>query len=386
MLLICMSMAGTASLIFCILLLLIKRKNFSYRLGRKLVLLSLAGYLIPFQLVKYYLPQDFLEDTNSLNTISYFVNFDNKEALSYHGISIWMSDWVLMIGLSWLFLITGFSIYEIIKYHQLTKKLKRDSSKRSRFVNGIGEIHYRISDQIDSPYTIGFIKPFIVFPENMEDDPLSELLLKHEYCHQRRHDSIVKLLCLLAICLHFFNPLALLTLLLYTKFSEYIADEAATGGCSKEECKAYAVALVTLSGKTRQVPVVWRNNLLGDEKSMKRRVELIMRKNKTASKIGTVAAVMASVILSGTTVLAYAPMQTTNIPYDNMESEGVVGFSETAVNNQYSDYDFYFEDEEHNIIPLYDYSTDDSRALLCSHNYKTGYANQHVKTALADVL
>ncbi len=381
MLLICMSMAGTASLIFCILLLLIKRKNFSYRLGRKLVLLSLAGYLIPFQLVKYYLPQDFLEDTNSLNTISYFVNFDNKEALSYHGISIWMSDWVLMIGLSWLFLITGFSIYEIIKYHQLTKKLKRDSSKRSRFVNGIGEIHYRISDQIDSPYTIGFIKPFIVFPENMEDDPLSELLLKHEYCHQRRHDSIVKLLCLLAICLHFFNPLALLTLLLYTKFSEYIADEAATGGCSKEECKAYAVALVTLSGKTRQVPVVWRNNLLGDEKSMKRRVELIMRKNKTASKIGTVAAVMASVILSGTTVLAYAPMQTTNIPYDNMESEGVVGFSETAVNNQYSDYDFYFEDEEHNIIPLYDYSTDDSRALLCSHNYKTGYANQHVKNS-----
>ena len=310
MLLICMSMAGTASLIFCILLLLIKRKNFSYRLGRKLVLLSLAGYLIPFQLVKYYLPQDFLEDTNSLNTISYFVNFDNKEALSYHGISIWMSDWVLMIGLSWLFLITGFSIYEIIKYHQLTKKLKRDSSKRSRFVNGIGEIHYRISDQIDSPYTIGFIKPFIVFPENMEDDPLSELLLKHEYCHQRRHDSIVKLLCLLAICLHFFNPLALLTLLLYTKFSEYIADEAATGGCSKEECKAYAVALITLSGKTRQVPVVWRNNLLGDEKSMKRRVELIMRKNKKASKIGTVAAVMASVILSGTTVLAYAPMQT----------------------------------------------------------------------------
>lgn len=380
MLLICMSMAGTASLIFCILLLLIKRKNFSYRLGRKLVLLSLAGYLIPFQLVKYYLPQDFLEDTNSLNTISYFVNFDNKEALSYHGISIWMSDWVLMIGLSWLFLITGFSIYEIIKYHQLTKKLKGDSSKRSRFVNGIGEIHYRISDQIDSPYTIGFIKPFIVFPENMEDNPLSELLLKHEYCHQRRHDSIVKLLCLLAICLHFFNPLALLTLLLYTKFSEYIAAEAATGGCSKEECKAYAIALVTLSGKTRQVPVVWRNNLLGDEKSMKRRVELIMRKNKKASKIGTVAAVMASVILSGTTVLAYAPMQTTRMPYNNVNTENAINFSEVVNNQYFADYDFYFEDENHNIIPI-DNSTNDSRAILCSHNFKTGYANQHIKNS-----
>ena len=381
MLLICMSMAGTASLIFCILLLLIKRKNFSYRLGRKLVLLSLAGYLIPFQLVKYYLPQDFLEDTNSLNTISYFVNFDNKEALSYHGISIWMSDWVLMIGLSWLFLITGFSIYEIIKYHQLTKKLKRDSSKRSRFVNGIGEIHYRISDQIDSPYTIGFIKPFIVFPENMEDDPLSELLLKHEYCHQRRHDSIVKLLCLLAICLHFFNPLALLTLLLYTKFSEYIADEAATGGCSKEECKAYAVALITLSGKTRQVPVVWRNNLLGDEKSMKRRVELIMRKNKTASKIGTVAAVMASVILSGTTVLAYAPMQTTTNHYDNMTTEGTFGFNSVATEQTFNGYDTYFENENHDITILNAEVTNSTRAILCSHNFESGYLNQHIKNS-----
>lgn len=27
------------------------------------------------------------------------------------------------------------------------------------------------------------------------------------------------------------------------------------------------------------------------------------------------------------------------------------------------------------------YSTDDSRALLCSHNFKTGYANQHVKNS-----
>ena len=52
MLLICMSIAGTLPLLVCILLMLLKRKNFSYRLGRKLLLLSLAGYLIPFQVIK----------------------------------------------------------------------------------------------------------------------------------------------------------------------------------------------------------------------------------------------------------------------------------------------------------------------------------------------
>ena len=120
MLWICMSIAGTMPLLVCLLLMLLKRKNFSYRLGRKLVLLSLAEYFIPFQMVKYYLPQDMLEETNSLNAISYFVNFDDKEAVSYHGISVWMPDWILMIVLCWLFVIAGFSIYETIKYHQLT--------------------------------------------------------------------------------------------------------------------------------------------------------------------------------------------------------------------------------------------------------------------------
>ena len=46
---------------------------------------------------------------------------------------------------------------------------------------------------------------------------------------------------------------------------------------------------------------------------MKRRVEFIMMKNKKASKIGTAAAILASVFLSGTTVFGYAPMQTTEV-------------------------------------------------------------------------
>ena len=51
MLLICMGIAGTLPLVLCVLLMMIRRKNFSYRLGRNLVFLSLAGYLIPFQLI-----------------------------------------------------------------------------------------------------------------------------------------------------------------------------------------------------------------------------------------------------------------------------------------------------------------------------------------------
>lgn len=375
MLLICMSIAGTVPLIICLLLLLLQRKKFSYRLGRNLVFLSLAGYLIPFQVVKYLMPTDVLIRTDALANISYYINFDDKGAISYHRISLWMSDWILMIGLCWLFLISGFSVYEIIKYHRLTRKLKKITEKRTCFLPGIGDVEYRISPLIGSPYTIGFLKPFIVAPESLEDSRLSEMILRHEYSHLRRHDSAVKLLCLLAICLHFYNPLTLLTLLLYTSFSENIADQAATEGFTTEERKAYAVALVNLSARNRQVPVVWKNNLLGAKHTMKRRVEFIMMKNRKASKIGTAAAILASVFLSGTTVFGYAPMQTTEAA-DSVQLNETVSFVDSASNNPFANSNIYFEIDEHVNILVND-SDLEPRAIICTHDFKSGYADVH---------
>lgn len=375
MLLICMSIAGTVPLIICLLLLLLQRKKFSYRLGRNLVFLSLAGYLIPFQVVKYLMPTDVLIRTDALANISYYINFDDKGAISYHRISLWMSDWILMIGLCWLFLISGFSVYEIIKYHRLTRKLKKITEKRTCFLPGIGDVEYRISPLIGSPYTIGFLKPFIVAPESLEDSRLSEMILRHEYSHLRRHDSAVKLLCLLAICLHFYNPLTLLTLLLYTSFSENIADQAATEGFTTEERKAYAVALVDLSARNRQVPVVWKNNLLGAKHTMKRRVEFIMMKNRKASKIGTAAAILASVFLSGTTVFGYAPMQTTEAA-DSVQLNETVSFVDSASNNPFANSNIYFETDEHVNILVND-SDLEPRAIICTHDFKSGYADVH---------
>lgn len=375
MLLICMSIAGTVPLIICLLLLLLQRKKFSYRLGRNLVFLSLAGYLIPFQVVKYLMPTDVLIRTDALANISYYINFDDKGAISYHGISLWMSDWILMIGLCWLFLISGFSVYEIIKYHRLTRKLKKITEKRTCFLPGIGDVEYRISPLIGSPYTIGFLKPFIVAPESLEDSRLSEMIMRHEYSHLRRHDSAVKLLCLLAICLHFYNPLTLLTLLLYTSFSENIADQAATEGFTTEERKAYAVALVNLSARNRQVPVVWKNNLLGAKHTMKRRVEFIMMKNRKASKIGTAAAILASVFLSGTMVFGYAPMQTTEAA-DSVQLNETVSFVDSASNNPFANSNIYFETDEHVNILVND-SDLEPRAIICTHDFKSGYADVH---------
>ncbi|MFR7572103.1 MAG: M56 family metallopeptidase [Blautia faecis] len=226
-----------------------------------------------------------------------------------------------------------------------------------------------------SPYTIGFLKPFIVAPESLADSRLSEMILRHEYSHLCCHDSAVKLLCLLAICLHFYNPLTLLTLLLYTSFSENIADQAATEGFTTEEKKAYAVALVNLSARNRQVPVVWKNNLLGAKHTMKRRVEFIMMKNRKASKIGTAAAILASVFLSGTTVFGYAPMQTVEVTDSSPITKEFVSFNDSNQSAYFND-SLHFKTENDEVIPVSE-SDLDGRALICTHDFKSGYADRH---------
>ena len=102
--------------------------------------------------------------------------------------------------------------------HQLTRKLKRITEIRTYPLPGIGNVEYRISPEMNTPYTLGFVKPFIVAPAEFPNSKLSEMILRHEYSHLRRRDSIVKLICLLAICLHCFNPLTILTFLLTPVF------------------------------------------------------------------------------------------------------------------------------------------------------------------------
>lgn len=104
-------------------------------------------------------------------------------------------------------------------------------------------------------------------------------------------------------------------------------------------------------------------------------MELIMNRNKKASKIGTVAAVLASVILSGTTVFAYTPMQT--VKDSTHTNEDYISFDfNIEAESLFSNYDTYFETMDGIIIPITTTNSNE-RAIFCSHNFKSGYVNKH---------
>jgi len=106
-----------------------------------------------------------------------------------------------------------------------------------------------LSDKIKTPALYGIIKPKIILPMEYEASELKYILL-HERAHMKRKDNFIRLLALVVVCLHWFNPLAWLMLKLLYSDIELACDELVLSKCNEAERKEYAYTLLHTAEKT----------------------------------------------------------------------------------------------------------------------------------------
>lgn len=315
-LLACMSLAGTIPVVLCFLLYLLQRGSYNYQFGRILLLTGVVFFLIPFQLVKYLIPEDIFPEPmfseESQLYLSHSLNFWHEKPNEY----VWTPQWLSVLIFLWAMVVIGFSVYEFIAYRKAIRRISgsivfeiEDPEKNFTY--------YIVPDKVSGPCTIGFFHQKIIIPRHLPHDPDFEKVYKHEYAHLKNHDNFVKLLCLAVMCLHWMNPAAYLLLYLYRQTAEAVSDGAATEGCTEEEIKSYAILLVTESTSRKNISAVWKNNLSGNKengktmKIMLRRIDFMMQKKRNGKlQKGIMVAVSTlTVLASASTALAYQPMQ-----------------------------------------------------------------------------
>lgn len=106
-----------------------------------------------------------------------------------------------------------------------------------------------LSDKIKTPALYGIIKPKIILPIEYEASE-SKYILLHERAHMKRKDNFIRLLALVVVCLHWFNPLAWLMLKLLYSDIELACDEFVLSKCNEAERKEYAYTLLHTAEKT----------------------------------------------------------------------------------------------------------------------------------------
>ena len=369
----------------CFLLFLIQRDSYNFLWGRKLLLAGVFFFLVPVQLVRFLLPMNILQEPVFSEETQLYLSH-SMDFLPGHGDEyVWFPRWVSAIILLWAGIVILFALYQFIKYRKIVRKINRSVFY---YVDEpeMELVYYVVPDGSCGPCTVGFFRQKIIIPESFTELENFSMVYQHEYTHLKNRDNLVKLLCLIVLCIHWMNPAAYLLLFLYRITSEAVSDDAAVLGYSKDIVKTYAMLLVTTTPVREKLPVVWKNNFSSEGKMIKRRINYMMKKRKNGwMRKGIIAMVSAlTIAASAGTVLAYEPMQW---------SDGSVGESIVLDESDMSNFDFLsgelndidfsktdtvFVTENGIQIPIMD---NDSSRVLCKHNMVNGYLHNHTSNS-----
>lgn len=110
------------------------------------------------------------------------------------------------------------------------------------------KVEIRVCGGISSPLTYGLVKPVILLPKTFElgNPEKLKFVLTHELTHIKRFDILRKIAAIIAVCVHWFNPLAWVMFVLFNRDIELVCDDAVIGKIGRENRKKYAMALIEM--------------------------------------------------------------------------------------------------------------------------------------------
>ena len=194
--------------------------------------------------------------------------------------SLWTVLWFIGFLLCVLYFITA--------YRRGMKKFKNALPLETAFIKEWKEKHplkrtlsIQSSDQVSTPLSYGILKPVILIPRNLafENTEVLNYILTHEYVHIRHFDILTKMLMMLAVSIHWFNPMVWVMYLLLNRDIELICDETVIKLFGEKNKSSYAHILIDMEiQKAGLMPLC--NNF--SKNATQERISAIMKTRKTS--------------------------------------------------------------------------------------------------------
>ena len=175
----------------------------------------------------------------------------------------------------WLTGLLAFALYNIISLAKLRRGL-RDAQP-------LGGNLYR-SPLATSPFVLGLWRPRIYLPPGLSPQQ-EEYILLHERTHIRRGDHCTRLLGLVALGIHWFNPLCWLAFACFCRDTELSCDESVVHHLGSQSKQPYShTLLLVTAGGSHPAPLAF------GESNPKGRIRNILRYRPPAKGLALVLA------------------------------------------------------------------------------------------------
>ena len=157
-----------------------------------------------------------------------------------------------------------------------------------------------VCEAISTPAVTGVLHPQLLLPHEHYDSSDLRYILRHELCHLKRRDMLLKLVLLAANAMHWFNPVVYLMLRQADEDIELSCDSAATDGLDRAERAAYSrTLLAAVQSHVRALPAT--TCFGGTVERLKRRITNVLGAQKKRG-LGVVALVLALTLTAGCAV------------------------------------------------------------------------------------
>lgn len=165
---------------------------------------------------------------------------------------------------------------------------------------GVSAPEMIVCEAISTPAVTGLLRPRLLLPHERYDVQELRYILRHELCHLKRRDMLLKLVLLTANAMHWFNPVVYLMLRQADEDIELACDSAATDGLELPERAAYSrTLLAAVQSSVRALPAT--TCFGGTVERLKRRITNVLGAQKKRG-LGVVALVLALTLTAGCAV------------------------------------------------------------------------------------
>lgn len=205
----------------------------------------------------------------------------------------------------------AFLLYQGVSYalfRRTVRRWKRDVSRADYAAMlsdtardlGVSAPEMIVCEAISTPAVTGLLRPRLLLPHEHYDVQELRYILRHELCHLKRRDMLLKLVLLAANAMHWFNPVVYLMLRQADEDIELACDSAATGGLELPERAAYSrTLLAAVQSSVRALPAT--TCFGGTVERLKRRITNVLGAQKKRG-LGVVALVLALTLTAGCAV------------------------------------------------------------------------------------
>ena len=167
--------------------------------------------------------------------------------LEFQDVLLLFMGWLWPLGMGIL------TIYHLISYMRLRLQLLKTAAVENRV--------YEITG-LASPFVLGIFRPKIYLPAELTERERSYILL-HEQTHIHRGDHLWKILAVLAVIIHWFNPLVWLGFSCFVKDMEIACDEAVINRLGPEVRADYSASLLRLATGRKILPAFGEGDVKG---------------------------------------------------------------------------------------------------------------------------